>query len=181
MKLYIFRHGQSDYNLANKISKPDAVLTGEGIAQAEKLRDELAPVKLPVIYSSPYPRALATAKIVAEAHQTPIEIIEDLHEHNLGETEGVEEIREILEQKYPDILPILDIGDKVSDELKNYGAESKHEARERFMGALKKIKEISPYDVAGVSTHGHVMRNLYHHLYGKDKIFKNCDYFILDI
>lgn len=181
MKLYIFRHGQSNYNLANKISKPDAVLTREGIAQAEKLRDELASAKLPIIYSSPYPRAIATAKIVAETNRTPIEIVEDLHEHDLGETEGVDEVQELLEKKYPDILPILNIGDDASDEIKNYGAESKREARERFIAALQEIKNISPYDKAGVSTHGHVIRNLYYHLYGKDRIFKNCEYFIWEI
>lgn len=104
-----------------------------------------------------------------------------MHEHDLGETEGVDEVQELLEKKYPDILPILNIGDDASDEIKNYGAESKREARERFIAALQEIKNISPYDKAGVSTHGHVIRNLYYHLYGKDRIFKNCEYFIWEI
>lgn len=181
MKLYLFRHGQSNHNLAGIISTPEAFLTEEGIRQAQKLRDELAPVKLPIIYSSPYPRAIATAEIVAEANHTPIVIIEGLREHNLGETEGTVETEENIRKNYPDILPILTFRDDGTDEIKSYGAESKCEARERFINTLQEIKQFSPFETAGVSTHGHVMRNLYYHLYGKDKIFKNCEYFILDI
>ena len=55
MKLYIFRHGETEANVINLIQGNVDLhgLNETGILQAEKLRDELRTAKLPVIYSSP--------------------------------------------------------------------------------------------------------------------------------
>lgn len=89
MKLYITRHGQTDWNLNQKIQgKVDIPLNETGRNQARVTRDRLADVKLDVIFSSPLLRAFETAQIINEAHQ--LAIIKDLRleERGFGDMEG---------------------------------------------------------------------------------------------
>lgn len=90
--LYIFRHGQTDFNLHNIWQgcqcNPDLNETGR--RQAYELGQKLLPLNLEVIYASPLKRALQTAEIAAgQMKPTPkIEIIPNLREGNFGLAEG---------------------------------------------------------------------------------------------
>ena len=66
MRLYIIRHAEPDYPL-------DA-LTAHGYAQARALARRLAGAGLDRIYSSPFQRALETARYTGEALGLPLEI-----------------------------------------------------------------------------------------------------------
>lgn len=69
MKLYIFRHGQTDGNVRNIVQGAgvDIELNETGRRQAERLTAELKGEGLDVIYASPMKRADETARIVAAA------------------------------------------------------------------------------------------------------------------
>lgn len=89
MKLYITRHGQTDWNRLRKIQgKVDIPLNEIGRSQARKTRDELADVKLDRIISSPLSRAYETAQIINEFHQLPIEKEQRVEERGFGDMEG---------------------------------------------------------------------------------------------
>ena len=62
---YFFRHGQTNENQIGKRYGDgiDAYLTEVGIKQAEMLAEFLSGKDISTIYSSPYPRAIHTAKI----------------------------------------------------------------------------------------------------------------------
>ena len=58
MKLYVIRHGQTDWNLIGKIQgQTDIKLNQTGITQAEKVRDEIEKYDFCLIICSPLKRA----------------------------------------------------------------------------------------------------------------------------
>lgn len=89
MKLYITRHGQTDWNL-NKViqGKTDIALNETGRTQARVIQAELSGVKLDYIFSSPLIRAVETAQIINEGHQLTIHCDERLSERGFGDFEG---------------------------------------------------------------------------------------------
>ena len=94
MKLYVVRHGQSEWNALHKVcGATDSPLTEKGRAQAaetaalvaEMTRD--APIDL--IIASPLSRALDTGKAIQKACGNPPLIIDErLREINFGDNEG---------------------------------------------------------------------------------------------
>lgn len=182
MKLYIFRHGETDANLHNIVqgAKDLTPLNATGLIQAAKLRDELAPLQLPIIYSSPLSRARQTAEIVASANQTPVKIVDGLHEQDFGIAEGLYE-SEVGHRWKKEFLANMDVTDEAGADLKIPEGESRREALERFKSAIAAIKADNPYEIAGVAAHGTVMRDFYYDLYQKPYIFKNCEYFVLEV
>ena len=67
MNLWALRHGQSEYNLLGLCNDDPArpvALTAEGRRQAAAARTRLAGVPFDAAFTSPLPRAIATAQIV---------------------------------------------------------------------------------------------------------------------
>ena len=91
MKLYIFRHGQTDGNVRNIVQGAgvDIELNETGRRQAERLAAELKGEGLDVIYASPMKRADETARIVAAAAGVPVIPMPGLEEVHFGEAEGM--------------------------------------------------------------------------------------------
>ena len=76
MKIFLVRHGETDWNLKGKIQgNTDIELNKTGIKQAYELSNKMLEknYKFSKIYSSPQKRALQTAKILSE--NTNIECI----------------------------------------------------------------------------------------------------------
>lgn len=66
MKIYIARHGQTEWNKLNKIcGLTDVDLTALGREQAGKLAEDLKDKNISVIISSPLKRAMDTAGYVS--------------------------------------------------------------------------------------------------------------------
>ncbi len=90
MKLYLVRHGQTDWNVKKCIQGiHDIELNSTGIAQAEALRDEIKRrgIKFDHVYASPLRRAQKTAEIITDG-QYPILSDRRLTERNFGDIEG---------------------------------------------------------------------------------------------
>lgn len=95
MKLYVARHGQTDWNALNKVcGATDLPLNKKGIGQAEALAERVKSLDIDVIIASPMVRAQQTARAVSLA--TGIAVITDsrLREHNYGTFEGVDRGKE---------------------------------------------------------------------------------------
>ena len=89
MKLYITRHGQTDWNLNERIQgKIDIELNDTGRLQAQKIADLLKDQVIDQIFSSPLKRATETAEIINQPHQLPIQCDERLAERGFGDYEG---------------------------------------------------------------------------------------------
>lgn len=89
MKLYITRHGQTDWNLHRIIQgKTDILLNETGRMQAQTVADMLKDTALDYIFSSPLKRAQETAEIINQYHQLTIQCDERLAERGFGDFEG---------------------------------------------------------------------------------------------
>lgn len=90
MKLYVTRHGQTEWNALDRISGvTDISLTEEGIAQAHemaRLAKEYGDIQR--IIASPLKRAQMTAQIAAEALGLPVQTDDRLREWDYGSFEG---------------------------------------------------------------------------------------------
>ncbi|WPC39925.1 histidine phosphatase family protein [Clostridium sp. JS66] len=105
MKVFLIRHGQTDWNLKEKIQGScDTELNDTGIKQAEELSNKLleGKYKFSKIYSSPQRRAIRTAKILSQATNVDYIPIKGLEEINFGEWEGLTwtEVKERYPEEY---------------------------------------------------------------------------------
>lgn len=92
MRLFVTRHGQTQYNIEVRIcGRSNVKLTDKGIAQAHELAEQMRDTKIDVILSSPLIRARETAQIVADAIGAPIEVDERLAERDYGVIDGTYE------------------------------------------------------------------------------------------
>lgn len=90
MKLYIARHGETQWNVENRVSgRTDIPLTERGLEQARLLAQSAAGKGIEVILCSPLLRARQTAQAVSDAIGVPIEIDERLIELDFGIFEGI--------------------------------------------------------------------------------------------
>lgn len=89
MKIYLVRHGQTDWNYQKKIQgQQDVDINEQGIRQAEKLAEILKNVPFEYAVCSPLTRAHHTAEILLKYHSVPLSYDERLKEIYLGKWEG---------------------------------------------------------------------------------------------
>lgn len=87
--IYIFRHGQTDYNVARRVmGQLDIPLNDVGRIQAAELANKLETATIDVIYSSPLTRAIETARAIADKIGAPIITDARLMERNNGKLQG---------------------------------------------------------------------------------------------
>ena len=90
MKIYVTRHGQTDYNAASRMQgRLDIPLNEKGKAQARATREKVKDIKFDAVYSSPLIRAVETASIVGNIAEDQIIKDERILEANFGKYEGV--------------------------------------------------------------------------------------------
>lgn len=89
MKLYLIRHGQTDWNVEGRIQgRQDIPLNDTGRAQALALVRGMQRRPVTSIYSSPQLRAMDTALAIAAAQGAPIHPLPQLAEISYGDWEG---------------------------------------------------------------------------------------------
>ena len=85
MRLFVTRHGQTTWNVQNKIcGRTDVPLTELGKQQAAALAAKTAHVGIDLIIASPLQRALVTAKAVAAVCGAPVVTDARLIEQDYG-------------------------------------------------------------------------------------------------
>jgi probable phosphoglycerate mutase len=87
MKLYLARHSETTYNVQQILnSDPNNIvhLTELGIAQSQKLADDLRDVPFDVIYVSEFARTQETAEIINAGREIPMIIDARLNENGTG-------------------------------------------------------------------------------------------------
>ena len=90
MKIYFVRHGQTDWNIQNRLQgSVDIPLHATGINQAHTLADKLHYTHFDLINSSPLSRALHTANIINENRNIPLMTETSLLERSFGCLEGI--------------------------------------------------------------------------------------------
>lgn len=151
---YIFRHGQSSYNLAGRTQgrTNDSVLTDLGKEQARFVGEKLKDKKIQVILCSPLTRAKQTAELANLALQVPIIYDEHFIEVDVGEIEGMHYTD--IQKKYGEKYQQWRSSDKKYENLCFRGGETKKQVRERVFEGLNNYIAENKYDVFAVSSHG---------------------------
>lgn len=155
--IYVTRHGQTTWNVEDKIcGLTDVDLTEKGIQQAKKLGNHILhqQLKLDVIISSPLKRAVMTASIIGEINGTPIVTDDRLIEQNYGIYEGVD--RENIDFQ----------NNKRNFAFKYPEGESMMQVAHRIYGILDEVKEHYKDKNVLLVSHGGVSRLI--HTYFED-------------
>lgn len=91
MKIYLVRHGETDWNLSSRIQgQTDIPLNENGRKQARELSGAVREkgLLLDRIYTSHMVRAKETAEIAGQDLGIEVRVLEGVHEINMGEWEG---------------------------------------------------------------------------------------------
>lgn len=164
MKLYLTRHGETEWNVHSRIQgQTDTALNETGVRQAGELAERLKKERLAIgrIYTSRQLRAYETAQIVAEMLGLNVIVKDGLEEINLGKWEGYtwKQVRELFHEEYEDW-----------HENRRYqvppGGESYQQLLERLIPVLHSIIKEEQEDVL-VVTHSAVIMTLLSYIYEK--------------
>ena len=141
MKILLVRHGETDWNVAQRIQgSTDTPLNETGIQQAKRLAEELGKRETPIIgvYTSKLERAAKTAEFVAKKLGKECIILPGLEEINFGLWEGI--TWEQVEERFPAEYQTWHQNRRYEHPPKG---ESYQELVERVVAALQKlIKEL---------------------------------------
>jgi len=104
MKLFMVRHGETDYNRQRRYQGRTAnALNRTGLQQADMLHRRLLPETIDRIYTSNLIRAKDTARIIAYGRSIEVVSCENLAEMDFGELEGL--TYDQITARYPDWQP----------------------------------------------------------------------------
>ncbi|HJA72077.1 MAG TPA: histidine phosphatase family protein [Candidatus Lachnoclostridium stercoravium] len=149
MKIYLIRHGQTDWNLEGKIQgRHDVSLNETGSKQAELLAMGMDKRPVVQIFSSRQKRALETAQAVGRRQHVAVTVIDGLEEVEFGEWEG--KTWDEISREYPEEFKVWCTEPA---EIVPPGGESRPQIYRRIGNALKEILRRSRGDIAIVS-HG---------------------------
>lgn len=173
--IFIFRHGQTDKNLAQKWqgSGCDDVLNETGKKQAEALSEKVKNLGLEKLYCSSLTRSKQTAEYIAKNYNNlPVEVMPDLREVYFGSAEGLtfDEVRQIY-------------GEEFEQQLLNPNQETwywcfpegecKHDVFNRVDACLRQIAAKAESTV-GIVCHAGVISALQCGYQLKNVSFENC-------
>lgn len=136
-KIYLIRHGESEWNLLNKVQgQTNTHLTQLGEIQAKAIGNRLINKDIDAIYTSDLTRAHDTAKFIGREINKPIISSKFLREINFGHWEGltIPEIRQDYGEEY-------DIWLKSPDKMNVYGVENLEILSERVIAGVNFILE----------------------------------------
>ena len=165
MKLYIIRHGQTDWNIAKKIQgRQDIPLNERGHFQAQCLGKAMENRPITAVFSSPQIRAMETAIAVASPAGVPVIPVRDLMEINYGVWEGMTE-----EELLRDDRALYEAWWSHPAETAPPEGESINQVNERCRQAWKEIKPQLTGDAAIVA-HGGLLAHFMEQLLGSESI-----------
>ncbi|SDB09477.1 histidine phosphatase family protein [Eubacterium oxidoreducens] len=160
MRLYLMRHGETDWNKEGRIQgSADIKLNQNGIDLAYKTLEgiEKAGIKFDYIYSSPYIRALKTAQILSKG-SVPIETDQRIREMDFGKYEGIELAQIATKPEYKNMHRFFVEPDAFVPEE---GMESYEEAFQRIDAFYQEkiAQDMERYEHVLIVCHGAIIRS----------------------
>ena len=155
MKIYLVRHGETDWNQAGLLQgQTDIALNAQGLEQAREAAERLKEVPFELAFCSPLIRAKRTAETIIGDRKITLTADERLRELNFGPWEGVD---------------IRTIKDAASQPFTNPGSYIPPEGAESFAQLYKRSGEFvdqvllpleGTYETVLVVAHGGVNRSI---------------------
>jgi broad specificity phosphatase PhoE len=163
-RFIMVRHGESEGNRERRFTiSSDVPLTELGRQQAMEVAGVIARTFKPsMVISSPFRRARQTSEIIAAELKLEIEIVNELHERDLGCLKG---------HSYDDLRALV-VKDPAYDPARGWlwrpdGGESYEDVRRRVVGAVEGLLRRYPGDEIVVVSHGGVMLSVWAHIVGQ--------------
>ncbi|GAA5158616.1 histidine phosphatase family protein [Amycolatopsis dongchuanensis] len=156
MKLYLIRHAESTANVRKILDTalPGPPLTDLGQLQAQALAERLSGEPIAAVYASRAIRAQQTAAPLAAALMREVQVIDGVHEINVGDLEGRGD-REALVAYAATVHPWTR-GDL---EVAMPGGESGQQVRARYLAAVAELRAKHEQDPAiALVSHGGAIR-----------------------
>ena len=176
LKLYIVRHGQTEWNVQEKFQgQLNSPLTEEGKVKIRKTATELADIEFEAVYTSKLGRTVGTAEIILESNniekrkndneKLKLQKLSELNEIYFGEWQGMT-FAEIF-VKFPEEAH------NYFYDVKNYCAgnvkgEELQDGLKRFLRGLNKIVEENNSGNVLVVTHGTVLELFFNYIENKE-------------
>lgn len=162
MTIYLLRHGESTGDLEGRFGGTyDDHLSDRGYAQAGQLAEQLVGKDIEIVFTSPYHRAREGAEIIGGQLNVPVEVVDELREHNAyGILSGMvkAEARALHPEQYA----------KVSERDQAVtGAEPYGEFHNRMENIFRHLASRDHTTIA-IVTHGGQIRAFARHLLGKE-------------
>ena len=171
MKIWLARHGQTDWNVQRLMQgTTDTELNETGLAQAAHLGEAMLGKGIVRVYTSHLKRASRTGQIAAEKLGVPCEVREGLHETGLGQWEG--RIWSDICEEEPELTQRW-ISDRRN--TRPTGGENCRDVLARFVPAVVRIAREAEGDVMIVSHNG-TIRIFLAELYGTPLETMAADY-----
>lgn len=188
MKLYIIRHGETDWNVKRRFQgRSDIPLNDEGRRLAQITSQALEDVPFTKIYTSPLKRAYETAVIIKGQRDIPVIEEPRIIEISFGEYEGLCCAKDNYNIPDPEFMNFFD---KPEAYKPPKGAEGIDELKKRTADFLWEIvhNKHMENDTILVSTHGAALRGLLSNInhigiedFWKGGVHKNCAVTIVEV
>jgi broad specificity phosphatase PhoE len=158
MRVFIIRHGETDWNIGKKIQgSSDIPINETGRQQAEKIANRLRLEKIDFIISSPLKRAKETTQIIKKFHpDTPVIYEKELREVCFGDMEGLT-FQEYLDKYAPDFHKLTP---QEEFNYKHPHGESLKERVEKLIPLVKTWKQKYKNKTILLSTHGYIKKGI---------------------
>ncbi len=178
MHYIIMRHGQTTYNKQHLLQgRKDIPLSEDGLAQAHRIREEVAEqgIRFDAVYSSPLQRASVTAEIISGFPKEKIRLDPRVIEIDFGPLEGkkVESLDDNMRNFFNDPVRYVPLE----------GAESYDSMTDRIRAFWEEQKENKEEGYTLILSHGAAIHAMYSMFLGLpleqfwDKAIGNCGYF----
>ena len=161
--IYIFRHGETEWNVENRIKGQlenlDSGFTEKGRKQIESLADELKNLNIEIIYSSDLQRTKETAILANKLIRKKVSFHKELRGFNMGKYQGL---------LFKDFIK----DPNVQAAFHNYdipipGGESINQLNKRLLSFILDICEHSEFKNIAIVTHSAAMSNLCSYISGE--------------
>lgn len=176
LKLYIVRHGQTEWNLVEKFQgQLNSPLTEKGKMKIRETARNLENVVFSAVYTSELGRTIGTAEIILENNnfeknkdvnkKLKLERLAELNEIYFGKWQGLN-FKEIF-LKYPEEAHnyFYDVKNYCA---KNVEGEELNDGLERFLNGLKKIVSKNDGGNILIVTHGTVLELFFNYIENKE-------------
>lgn len=178
MKIYVTRHGQTDYNKKRIMQgRSDIPLNDVGIAQAKARRESIGDIKFDAVYASPLIRAVKTAQIIGNVDEKDIIIDDRIIEANFGKYELLDYYKTGIPMMaywtFPELFPAPE------------GVETVEQMRDRTASFLRELEK-KDYENVLVACHGGIIRPIRGYLEDRKNGIvwrprpKNCEIFVYE-
>jgi len=159
LNLYLFRHGQTDWNLQKRIQgHTDIPLNDVGHKQANELAKKFLSIEIDHIFSSDLLRALATARKLGNFKNIPIKETPLLREAFFGEAEGL--YYHQAEDKFGgDLWKNFRMLNLENFEIGFPGGETKKQSVQRMISLINNHIIQENLNNVALSTHGGILKN----------------------